>query len=601
MVLKWSANQHLQHVLRNSVMGAVIKHPQLNNRNMKKNRISMKNKNKDKLSGNSLSTHLVFYIALAIITILFTNTTVDAADITDFIPIDSILYLQLNDIDELYTEIQISESWDHAIKNLFPEDDLEELQKGILFIQTILMTDPATIIDTIGSRSGIAFWNLSPEDLKGGLVIHSGGNLTELQKITKILTGMMGTDADITFTLHAGEHSKVKYSSLKFQEILVTFGFVGDFLVAGIGVNSIETLIDTYRKKRPSLKKNNVYTKVEKKYGDGQFSIFMYAPEVLPNIGELSEDLQEQLTAFNTLFVNLNLLEGHRLIQLHTEFNPNLPENYISKFLIEGTELESINQVTGDEALFIAISPNIVKTLWSILNTEIETNANQDTYDFITYIEGLLNLDLNNDIFPGLTGEYAISVDNFHEFDPSSIESLEIESVNTFTIDATNVDTNGGLLYIPSNIDKWNQVQNSLSNLQNISVTKTDFNGTKVSRFASNIHFAKKDSVSILSFSGNQIFSILDRFQNRKKKTYFKGIPKNPLIVLHFDLLSFLQAHGNPQRLQNDVNKHEETSRILAWIVIKENEAVFRSILSDKDTPLEVMSKLIPLIQIQAF
>ena len=43
-----------------------------------------------------------------------------------------------------------------------------------------------------------------------------------------------------------------------------------------------------------------------------------------------------------------------------------------------------------------------------------------------------------------------------------------------------------------------------------------------------------------------------------------------------------------------NMKKHH---RVLAWIVVKDNEAVFRSILSDKDTPLEVMSKLIPLIQ----
>ena len=556
----------------------------------------MKNTNKNQICGKLPSSHLGVFIVLVISTILFTNITVDAADITDFMPIDSILYLQLKDIDEIYTEIQMSESWDHAINNLIPEKDLQKLQELILFVQTMLTIDPATIIDTIGYRSGIALWDLSPGKVKGGLVIHSGGNLTKLQKITKIFTGLMGT-SEATFKMNAGEHDKVKYGSLQFPELFITFGFVNEFLVVGIGENSIETLIDTYRKKRPSLKKNNAYTKVEKKYGDGQFSIFMYAPEILPNFGGLSEDLQEQLTAFNTFFVNLNLLEGHRLIQLHTEFNPNLPDNYISKLLTEATELESVNRISGDEALFIAISPSIVKTLWNILESEIENNANQDTYDFITYIEGLLNLDLNNDIVSGLTGEYAILVDDFHQFDPSSIESLELESANTFTIDASNVETNGGLLYIPSNLNKWNQIQNSLSNLQNILVSKTEYNGTKVSRFASNIHFAKKDSVSILSFSENQIYSILDRIDNRKKLTYLKGIPKNPLIVLHFDLLSFLQAYGNPQRLQNDVNRQEETSRILAWIVVKDNEAVFRSILSDKDTPLEVMSKLVPLIQ----
>ena len=562
----------------------------------------MKNTNKNQICGKLPSSYHVLLVALVISTILFTNITVDAAQVTDFMPIDSILYLQLKDIDEIYTEIQISESWDHAINSLIPEDDLQKLQEVILFIQTMLTIDPATIIDTIGYRSGITFWDLSPEKIKGGIVIHSGGNLTKLQKITKIVTGLIGTSwetftqnaEEATFTQNAGEHDKVKYGSLQFSEILVTFGFVSEFLVVGIGENSIETLIDTYRKKRPSLKKNNAYSKVEKNYGDGQFSIFMYAPEVLPKIGELSEDQQEQLKAFNTLFVNLNLLEGHRLIQLHTEFNPNLPDNYISKFLTEGTELESINRISGDEDLFIAVSPSIVKTLWQILESEIENNANQDTYDFITYIEGLLNLDLNNDIVSGLTGEYAISVDDFQEFEPSSIESLELESVNAFTIDASNVETNGGLIYIPSNLNKWNQIQNSLSNLQNISVSKIEYKGTKVSRFASNIHFAKKDRVSILSFSENQIYSILDRIENKKKLTYLKGIPKNPLIVLHFDLLSLVE---NPLQLQNGVKKSEETSRVLAWIVVKDNEAVFRSILSDKDTPIEVMSKLIPLIQ----
>lgn len=556
----------------------------------------MKNTKKKQFCGNLLSTHLGFYIALIISTILFTNIKVDAAQITDFMPIDSILYLQLKDIDEIYREIQISESWDHAINNLMPEEDLQELQEVILFIQTMLMTDTAKIFDTIGYRSGITFWDLSPDDIKGGIVIHSGGNLTTLQKITKILTGMIGT-SEATYTLNAGEHDKVKYSSLQFTEILVTFGFVNEFLVVGIGENSIETLIDTYRKKRPSLKKNNAYTKVEKKYGDGQLSIFMYAPEVLPKIHQLSADQQEQLQVFNTLFVNLNLLEGNRLIQLHTEFNPDLPENYISKFLIEGTELESINRISGDEDLFIAVSPSIVKTLWELLENEIENNANQDAYDFITYIEGLLNLDLNNDIISGLTGEYAISVDDLQEFEPSSIESLELESVNAFTIDASNVETNGGIIYIPNSINKWNQIQNSLSNLQNISVSQTDYNGTTVSRFASNIHFAKKDNVSILTFSEGQVFSILDRIENKKKSIFLKGIPKNPLIILHFDLFSLLETIENPLQLQDDLEEHDEKSRILAWIVVKDNEAVLRSILSDKDTPLEVMSKLVPFLQ----
>ncbi|MCG9126637.1 DUF3352 domain-containing protein [Candidatus Poribacteria bacterium] len=549
-----------------------------------------------KLSGNLLNRSLGFFICLIILLIICTNINVDAAQVTDFIPIDSVLYLQLKDIDEIYTEIQISESWERTIENSFPEDELEDLQKILLFIQTVLMTDAATIIDTVGYRTGITFWDLSPENIKGGIVIHSGGNLTVLQQLTKIITGMIGT-TDATFTINGGEHEKVKYSSLQFPELLVTFGFVSEFLVVGLGENSIETLIDTYKKKRPSLKKNDAYKKSEKKYGHGQFSLFMYTPEVISKINNLSTDLREQLQVFNTLFLNVNLFEGNRLLQLHTDFNPTLPNNYISDFLIEGTEIESVNMITGDEDLFIGVSPSIVAQLWKLLESEIEDNANQDTFDFITYIEGLLNLDLNNDIVSGLTGEYAISVDNLKEFDPSSIESLELELINTFSIDASNVETNGCLIYIPSNANKWNQIQNSLSNLQNISVSQTEYSGTKVSRFASNIHFAKKDSVSIVGFSDQQIYSVLDRMEKKKKLIYLRGIPKNPLIVMHFDVLSLLKTVGNPLQLQNEGKEYKETSRILAWVIVKDNEATLNTILSDKDTPLEVMSKIIPLIQ----
>ena len=91
-----------------------------------------------------------------------------------------------------------------------------------------------------------------------------GGNLAELQRLIKILTGFMGMSGG-RLTLDAGEHRKVKYNTLQMPDVLLTYGFVGDFLVVGIGKNSFEKLIDTYRKKSESILKNESYTAVSKK------------------------------------------------------------------------------------------------------------------------------------------------------------------------------------------------------------------------------------------------------------------------------------------------------------------------------------------------
>ena len=42
---------------------------------------------------------------------------------------------------------------------------------------------------------------------------------------------------------------------------------------------------------------------------------------------------------------------------------------------------------------------------------------------------------------------------------------------------------------------KWNQLGNSLSNLQNVSVSQTDYNGITVSEVASNIHHCDVEEV----------------------------------------------------------------------------------------------------------
>ncbi|MDE0086965.1 MAG: DUF3352 domain-containing protein, partial [Candidatus Poribacteria bacterium] len=486
----------------------------------------------------------------------------DAAKVTDFIPKESVVYIQLNDFDEIYNEIQVSEDWEQTLDHVLDESDLQEIQQGMLAAEAIIGTDLFGIIDTVGYQTGFAMWDVGINSIRGGIVVHSGGNLAKLQRLTKILTGAMGLSGG-TLKPNAGEHRKVKYDTLQMPGVLFNYGFVGDFLVVGIGENSFEKLIDTYRKKSLSIEKNESYSKASKKYEMGQVTGFINVSGLLPLLQGLSDIERTQLQTFKTVFAQLNLLEVAPLFQFYTEFDSTLPESRIGPFLKEGDELEILKSLSGKEDLFIAISPTILETVWELIHTEIENTETDDVYAFITLLEGILNLDFEDDVVAGLTGELALSVDDLTLFEPDDLESLDIDE-NTFQIDAGNVYTHGSLIFIPKNPGKWEQIGNSLSNLQNTSVSKTDYKGATVSEFGSNIYYAERDGLSLLSFSEEQMHSIVDTLQEKKKPSYLKRLPKTPLVVLKLNILKLLESIEGVGPIEDDNLKPDEISPLLA-------------------------------------
>ena len=215
---------------------------------------------------NSKSTHswlniLIFILITHLILLLPINS--QAAKVTDFIPKDSVVYIQLNDLDEIYNEIKMSDHWEKTYDQLIDESDRQNLQNGLLLVQNIIGTDLFTVIETLGYQIGFAMWLDEFGKQQGGIVVHSGGNLAELRRFTKIVTGFIGM-SEGRLTLDAGEHRKVKYDTLQMPDFLLTYGFVGDFLVVGIQDNSFEMMIDTYRKKSESIRRNESYVKTIK-------------------------------------------------------------------------------------------------------------------------------------------------------------------------------------------------------------------------------------------------------------------------------------------------------------------------------------------------
>ena len=520
----------------------------------------------------------------------------NAAKVGDFMPKESILYLQLQDIDEVYGEIEVSENWEKALA-LLPDvaPDWQEMQQGLVMVQGVLSTDLMSVIETVAYRTALAVWLNETDTQQIGLVIHSGGNLSELQRLTKIVEGLVGMSGGGTLRLDAGVYQRVSYNAMELEQNIAKYGFVDEFLVLGVGQGAFEKLMDTFRKEAPSIQQNPEFTAALKEMGSGVATVFAEVPSVLSLINDIDEVDRKRLAIFQSLFARLNLLETEPFFQASVQFKTDLPENEIGLFLKKGTVLKTPKALSAQDDLFVAIAPNILESVWELIRTEMEKSATGETYAAITFLEGLLNLNLEEDVMTGLTGELALSVPDFTRFEPEAVNNINLEFDGTFRLDADGVETEGAIIFSPSHQMKWNQIGNSLLNLQNASISQSDYNGITVSGFDSSIYYSKLSDLFLMGFSEEQVCTLIDKIKKAEKLSYFKQVPKMPVAFAQLNLARILEVAGRGTPPAGAVIvSSEEIAPLLAWISVEDDDVLFEVVLSAEDTPLEVLGKLVP-------
>ena len=524
-----------------------------------------------------------------VVLVLLMLPSAHAAKVEDFMPEESILYVKLQDLDEVYGEIEISENWEKALALLPELSDWQEMQQGLAMLQGLLGTNPLDLIETVGYRTALAIWPEAPGDQQVGVVIHSGGNLNKLQQLTKIVEGFIGMDSANTLRIEAGVYQRVRYNALERFDAIVKYGFVDDFLVIGVGDGSFEKLMDTYRTDMPSIQQNTAFAGALEKIGSGEVIVFANVPPTLPLV-DLAEWERRNLATFQSAFGRLNFLETGPFLQIAAQFTPNPPENEISLFLKDGQGLETLNALSGEEDLFVAVAPKVAESMWKFVPTD---DAAERT---ITFFEEILNLDLEEDIRVGLTGELALSVPDFTRFDPEALSGFRFEFDGTIELDAGDVQTDGGIIFNPSNRIKWNLIGNSLANLQSASVSQTDYTGTTVSRFASNIYYSEINGLFLLGFAEDQVYAFIDQIKQKKKPVYLKRLPKTPTAFAQLNLARVLEREkGSPPAAKLLVDA-KEIPLLLAWLLVENDTALLEVTLSEEETAIEMIAKLVPFL-----
>lgn len=524
-----------------------------------------------------------------VILLLLMVPLANAAKVEDFMPKESDLYLKLQDLDEVYSTIEISENWEKALALLPEVLEWQEMQQGLTMLQGVLGSNPLDIIETVGYRTALAVWLDEAKSTEIGIVIHSGGNLGKLQQLTKIVEGLLGLDPANTLRLDAGVYQRVRYNALERFDSIVKYGFVDDFLVIGAGAGSFEALMDTYRTDLPSIQQNPEFAGALEKTGSGEVIVYANVPPILPVIG-LAEWERRNLASFQSVFGRLNLLETGHFLKVTARFTPNSPENEISLFLKEGQALETLNALSDEDDLFVAVAPKVVESMWQFVSID---NAAERT---ISFFEELLNLDLEEDIIAGLTGELALSVPDFTRFDPEALRGFRFEFDGAIELDAGDVQTDGGIIFNPSNRMKWNQVGNSLSNLHNASVSQAEYKDIMVSEVASNIYYSDIDGVFLFGFSEEQIYTLIDRIQKKKKPAYLKQVSKTPTIFAQLNLARALEREKGSLPTGKLIVDAQEIPLLLAWLSVEEDTALLEITLSENETPIEMLAKLVPFL-----
>ena len=524
-----------------------------------------------------------------VILLLVTVSIANAAEVEDFMPRESIFYLKLQDIDEVYGEIEISESWEKALALLADLPNAQEMQQGLAMFQGMLGTDPLDIIETLGYRTALAVWldEANSSQTQIGVVIHSGGNLDTLRQLTKIVEGLLGMGGENTLRLDAGVYQRVRYNVLERFDGILKYGFVDDFLVIGAGEGSFEKLMDTYRTDMPTVQQNKEFAGALEKIGAGEVVVFANVPPILSVMNDVEESLQTRLAIFQSVFGRLNLLETGPFLQVAAQFSPDLPENEIGLFLREGQRLETLNALSVEDDLFITVAPKVVESMWEFVPTD-------DAAEGIAFLEGLLHLNLEEDIMVGLTGELALSVPDFTRFDPEALSGFRFEFDGAIELDAGDVQTNGGIIFNPRYRMKWNQVGNSISNLQNASVSQTAYKGATVSEIASNIFHSEADGLFLIGFSEEQVYALIDGIKQEKRPSYLKQLPKTPTAFAQLNLARVLEIeNGSPPADKLLVNS-EEIPLLLAWLSVEDDAASLTMTISEEETLVEVLAKLVP-------
>lgn len=492
----------------------------------------------------------------------------DAAKIEELVPVNSLLYTTISDLNEIWDEATVSESW----QSMFNSDEVDGASLKIDQVMEVMRftigTDLRGIVEIFGRQ--IAFVIMPPQsgknDISMALILDTGGSRKEAEDIiSKVSTVMTMNGEKANVNANFGRYKKISYGKVTLEERTFRYGFIDDLLVIGLKEGGFKTVVDTYRKKAASISRDAKFKNIRKKFANVQIFGYVNVNNALPilkankNSDELEQTLQSkglnfdlespELQSVDVIGFGMDVFSVDGLQKLYIQMKRNPPlgkggrgdfhaEDVVTSGLLnsmfrDGKNLDFLLPLRRLETfrtsdVFFAMSLGNLNALWQFIVN------NNDLQETIRELENTSGLDFETEILRSLTGEIAVSANISDEASERTAGSIPWDEIIVLM----------GL----KERTKWEAAVDAIQQLTD-TTTQSEYNykGATIRELSlppnesfNTFGYGLTDEVFIAADSTSKIQNIIDNTATVKKSkeadNLLKELPAPPSLLLNLNL-----------------------------------------------------------------
>lgn len=540
---------------------------------------------------------------IAMFTVMLVPTTY-AQTIETVIPVDSILYLKFQNLQECREAIENSENWKEAAGIISAAPQWQDIHQLMQALPMFTGTDIQGLIDTfLGGQIAVT---VSPgtAGLMVGIAIENrrvGAN-PPLQKAEQILSQVVATLSGMAgnpVQPEIKDYQGIKYHTAQLNTIELTYGRIDEtLLLVGITPGSFEKMVDTYKSEGSAITENTAYRPVADKFGKREVFAFVNVETGSPYLKAILPPLVgTQLDAFQTLVYSWDLLQPGGSQQLFGTLKHDAQGTLISLFQ-EPSKMKAIQGLSGDEELFLMVAPSTSQTLWQmILGSERDTPATDGS------LSSFLIPD-QTDLLGAVTGEFVTTADSsVTNFVPKLIVGSTAGKIESFKVEFP--ETNLGLIFHPDSPMKWQTLFNGL--LEKLSTEppqQFDYKGMtfNTAAISGTLYYGNVNELFVIALSEKQYKSIVDNLLTGNPTPIFKKrlerLSANPACLFQLNIEKFsplVETEGLPWWRPEVIGFTQKVGVLFAALAATEDTASLELTFSPEEKPIDAIARLTPI------
>jgi len=372
-----------------------------------------------------LTARLVLFSYFLILTFGLLSIQAEAADgsrtAMDLVPYDSLAYVSISNLDAVYHLVKESPEWEELLGIEEIAEQLEQGRQALNFGPMLLGISIEDFLSSFGHKMVVTFMGMQGNIPMAGLIIDPGDHMEQLEYAAEQAATIPAIAG--AAMVEEKEYRDVPYTSVGNQAIKVKYGFLDNFLLAGIG-GGFEKLVDFYKGGGESIKDSANYQLMKQKVSlSGEICVYAdleRAASMLEMIAAMQSGGEDQ-NPMNSMMMDIGLnsvkafalnlsLSGHTQ-EIYLHLRPDEPNPITDLLLAPYVPMSSAGLVPVKNGILWGVHIGDPVELLD-RGIELAESFGQNTEEIegaIQQVEGAVGLNLKDDLLSALTGEFAVA------------------------------------------------------------------------------------------------------------------------------------------------------------------------------------------------